>query len=232
MHLEPALLCALLGVVVSPSLARLVADPPLWEPSEDRGITLRGRRLWLVTAPLAAVLFGLAGWRIGAEWALVPVLVAFAGLLVVSLVDLTVYRIPDRVLFPVFVFVAVCLVLLQLDAAEPFSLVWIFGCAALAFAFLALPGLVLPGKGMGFGDVKLAALLGLLLGWQGWSSVQPLDAVRLTITGLLLGCVLGVVGGLPFALRRGGWRSHFPFGPALALAAVVGVLWGEEILAR
>jgi leader peptidase (prepilin peptidase)/N-methyltransferase len=231
MHLGPALACALLGLVVSPPLARLVADPPLWAPSDERGITLEGRRLQVVTAVLTAGLFGLAGLRLDSTWRLVPVLVCFAGLVVVSLVDVTLYRIPDKVLFPTYVLSAGAIVVLQLDFGEAFSLVWIFGCSALAFGFLALPGVLVPGRGMGFGDVKLAALLGLMLGWSGWHSVLPLDSVRLTITGLLVGCVLGVLGGLPLALRRG-WRTHFPFGPALALATVGGVLWGWELLGR
>jgi leader peptidase (prepilin peptidase)/N-methyltransferase len=231
MHLGPALLCALLGLAISPLLARVVADPPLWEPSDERGLTLEGRRLFVVTGLLTVVLFGLAGWRLDGGWRLVPVLVTFAGLVVVSLVDLTVYRIPDKVLFPTYGVTALAIVAIQLDLGEPFSLVWIFGCSLLAFVFMSLPGVLVPGKGMGFGDVKLSALLGLVLGWRGWASLQPIDSVRLTISGLLVGCVLGVLGGLPVALRRG-WRAHFPFGPALALAIVGGVLWGWELLGR
>jgi len=231
MHTAPALVCALLGLVISPLLARVVADPPLWEPSDERGIHLEGRGLQVVTALLTAVLFGLAGLRLDWGWRLVPVLVTFAGLVVMSLVDLIVYRIPDRVLLPTYALTAVAIVAIQLDIGEPFSLVWIIGCSAMAVAFMALPGILVPGKGMGFGDVKLAALLGLVLGWRGWASQQPIDAVRLTITGLLVGCLLGVLGGLPVALKRG-WRTHFPFGPALALATVGGVLWGWELLGR
>jgi leader peptidase (prepilin peptidase)/N-methyltransferase len=231
MHTAPALVCALLGLVISPLMTRLVADPPLWEPSDEQGVRLEGRVLQVVTAVLSASLLGLAGWRLGWGLSLAPVLVLFAGLVVMSLVDLTVYRIPDRVLAPTYALSAVLIVVAALDAGVADAILWAFGCSLLAFGFMCIPELAMPGKGMGFGDVKLAALMGLFLGWRGWTSIQALDAVRLTLVGLLLGCFLGVVGGLPTAIRKG-WRTHFPFGPALALATVVGVLWSTELLQR
>lgn len=227
-----AAVAALGGLVISPLLARLVADPPLWAPSDEVGLRLEGTTLHVVTALLTATLFGLAGGRIGWEGALAPILVLFAGLVVMSLVDLTVYRIPDKVLFPTYGVSLVLIVLVSIDADVVDAVLWGALCSAVAFAFMSIPNLIMPpGKGMGFGDVKLSALMGLFLGWKGWSSVQAVDAVRLTLVGLLLGCLLGVVGGLPLRLRRGR-DSHFPFGPALAAATVVGVLWSAELLAR
>jgi leader peptidase (prepilin peptidase)/N-methyltransferase len=231
MHLGPALACALLGLVVSPLLARLVADPPLWAPSDDEGITLEGRALSLVTAVLVAGTFAVAGWTIGTELELVAVLVLFAGLVVVSLVDLTIWRIPDRVLLPTYLVGLVLIVAVSLEGDEIDAVWWALGCSAGSYAFLRLPRLMLGSDAMGGGDIKLAALMGLYLGWRGFDPLQAVDAVRLTLVGLVAGAVLGIIFGLPTALRHG-WRTHFPFGPALALATAAGVLWPAWFLSR
>jgi len=231
MHTTLALVCALLGLAISPLLAKAVANPPLWEPSDDVGLRLEGRTRLVVTGLLTALLFGLAGGRLGWETVLAPVLVLFAGLVIMSLVDVTIYRIPDRVLFPTYLTGLVLIVAISIDDGLLESVWWGLGCSALCYVFLKLPRLVLGRAAMGGGDIKLAALMGLYLGWVGWSSGQPLDALRLTLVGLLLGAVLGILGGLPTAVRNG-LRTHYPFGPTLALATVVGVLWSGELLAR
>jgi leader peptidase (prepilin peptidase)/N-methyltransferase len=229
MHLGPALLCALLGLAVSPLLARVVADPPLWEPSDDEGITLEGRTLHLVTALFAAGLFGLTGARIGGELALAPLLVLMAGLVVMTLVDLTIWRIPDRVLLPTYLVGLVLIVVVAVDADTIDAVLWALGCSVGSYAFLKLPRLLLGHDAMGGGDIKMAALAGLYLGWVGYSPLQAIDAIRLSLFGLLLGMVAGVLFGLPSVLRHG-WRTHYPYAPALALATVVGVLWPDVLL--
>ncbi len=79
---------------------------------------------------------------------------------------------------------------------------------ALAFAY---PG------GMGFGDVKLAGLLGLFLGWLSWGSV-----VVATFGAFLLG---GIVGVALIAARRAGRKSAIPFGPFMVAGAFVAVFF-------
>jgi leader peptidase (prepilin peptidase)/N-methyltransferase len=69
--------------------------------------------------------------------------------------------------------------------------------------------------GMGGGDVKLAPLLGLYLGWLGWSSV----AIG-AFAGFLLG---GVVGVLLMTLRGAGRKTRVPFGPMMLAGAVLAV---------
>jgi len=78
---------------------------------------------------------------------------------------------------------------------------------------------VLSRGGMGGGDVKLAALMGAFLGW-------PTIAV-----GLMLAFLLGAAAGLLLlALRRGTRKTAIPFGPALAVGAVVALLAGTSLL--
>ena len=81
--------------------------------------------------------------------------------------------------------------------------------------------------GMGLGDVKLAGVLGLHLGWLGWSSVLFVGAVR--PFGFLLG---GLVGAVLLATRRVARRSRaLPFGPFMLTGALIAVFWGERIAA-
>lgn len=231
MHLVAALVCVVLGLAISPVSARLVADPPLWEPSDDEGVRLEGRLLLVVTAALTGLLLGLAGAHFGWSWSLPPVLVLFAALVVLSLVDLRVWRLPDRIVLPTWLVGLVGIVVASVAADEIDAVWWALGCSAGCYAFLKLPRLVLGRDAMGGGDIKLAALMGLFLGWQGYRPELAIESVRLTLLGLLLGSVLGVLGGLPSALRKG-WRTHFPFGPALAAATVIGVLGADRLLGR
>ena len=88
--------------------------------------------------------------------------------------------------------------------------------AAGAVAFTVACALAaLSPEALGFGDVKLLGLLGLLLGWFGWGVL--LAGVFL---GLLAGAVLSLV---LLAARRAGWRTALPFGPPLLTGAALAV---------
>jgi leader peptidase (prepilin peptidase) / N-methyltransferase len=73
--------------------------------------------------------------------------------------------------------------------------------------------------GMGFGDVKLLAAIG---GWLGWQAVFPT-----LLLGSIVGSIIGIVAML--VIRDVGWQAKIPFGPYLALGAVVHLIWGPEI---
>jgi leader peptidase (prepilin peptidase)/N-methyltransferase len=74
---------------------------------------------------------------------------------------------------------------------------------------------------MGLGDVKLAGLLGLYLGWLGWSSM-----LVGAFAGFLIG---GVIGVLLMATRRAGRKSRIPFGPAMLAGAFLAVFAAPAI---
>jgi leader peptidase (prepilin peptidase)/N-methyltransferase len=171
---------------------------------------------------LTGALFVAAAIRFGLDWALPAYLIFFAALVAITFIDLEHYIIPNRVLYPTMF---ICLPLLVLAAALQDQ--WgnleraLIGGAA-AWAFFLILHLVSP-RGMGFGDVRLSFLLGLLLGW--------LD-LRHVFLGVFFGFLLGsIVGVVLLALRRRGRKDHIPFGPFLAAGAVIAVLFGSSILA-
>jgi len=83
--------------------------------------------------------------------------------------------------------------------------------------------LVRGAEGMGYGDFKMNAAVGAFLGWK---------ALPLVI---LLSSLAGLMSGLAQMLAaRGGWDGKFKihFGPYIAIAGVVAMFWGDDILAR
>jgi leader peptidase (prepilin peptidase) / N-methyltransferase len=168
-----------------------------------------------------AVLFGLAGLRFGANWVLPAYLLFFAVLLAVALIDLEHYIVPNRIVFPTL-FASVPLLALAALLEDDWKafLTAVVG-SVLAFNGLLLINLINP-RGMGMGDVKLALVLGLYLGWLG------LGVVALGIfLGFLLGAVIGV---LLIAFRIRSRKDHVPFAPFLAAGSLLAVLVGSSIL--
>ncbi|HEX4869065.1 MAG TPA: A24 family peptidase [Acidimicrobiales bacterium] len=203
------------------------AAPMMWGPVPAQPWLLRTGvdrdglpRRWLWVELATAVILAALGARFGDSLAVVPVAVLGAALVAVSVIDLQLLRIPDRVTFPALALALplILLVSLRYDDGEAF-VAGLVG-AGTYFVALLVPHLVYP-RGMGFGDVKLALLMGLYLGWLGWTPVHPVgEPIQQVLYGLMLGCILGVVFGLASQIithRRG----EFPFGPALALACLI-----------
>ena len=157
-------------------------------------------------------------------WVVVVYFAVFSTLVAVSVVDLRLYRIPDRIVFPALGLTAVLMVVATLaivrplgDAREPleYALIGMLTYFGILFVF----HVVYP-KGMGFGDVKLALLMGLSMGWI--ASSGP-DAAYMTMIALFVGCIVGIVFGLAVRLARGRGGA-FPFGPALAVGTIYVIL--------
>jgi leader peptidase (prepilin peptidase)/N-methyltransferase len=75
---------------------------------------------------------------------------------------------------------------------------------------------------MGDGDVRLAPLLGMFLGWLNPGIVLP---------GLFFGFIAGAISGIVMmALNKAGRRTALPFGPFLALGTIVAIFYGQEFL--
>jgi leader peptidase (prepilin peptidase)/N-methyltransferase len=175
----------------------------------------------LLLSGLAAAGCGLAGLGVGAGAALPAYLWFGLAAGVLTVIDLEHQRLPNRIVYPTY---AAGLVLLALaaavDSAWPAYLRGLTAMALLYVLFLLL-ALVSPGA-LGFGDVKLAGLLGLYLGYLG--------AGRLAL-GLAAGVLLGAVAALALlAARRAGWRTQLAYGPALLAGSVLAVGVGQPLL--
>lgn len=169
-----------------------------------------------------AVLWLAAGVRFGQEWILLPYLFLFSVLLAQSVIDLELYILLDRITFPALA-VSVPLLLavsLTVDDARWAIVGAVIGSLGY-FAFLGLPALLYP-RGMGLGDVKLALLMGLYLGF-----ISPI----LLLFALVVACFMGIVAGGILYFARGGKSENFPFGPWLALGCVVVILFSSTFLA-
>jgi leader peptidase (prepilin peptidase)/N-methyltransferase len=153
--------------------------------------------------------------------AFVAALVALflAAMLAVALIDARWRIVPNRIVYPSLALGMAALVAGQLAGAPVDALRGLIGLASYAGPLLAV-ALIVP-RGMGMGDVKLAALIGLVLGALGLSYVAVAAGV---------GIVLGGVGALAaLAVMGYGRREHIPFGPFLAGGAAVAALAGPAI---
>jgi leader peptidase (prepilin peptidase)/N-methyltransferase len=168
-----------------------------------------------------AVTFGAVAARFGLDWALPGFLLFAWTLLVVAVIDARTRRIPNRLTYPLTPALAVLLVAAALLHGDPLLAVRALLGGVVAFAALLVLALISPG-GMGMGDVKLAAFIGLGLGYLGWGHL----AVGL-FGAFLLG---GVVALTLVGLRLRGRKDLIPFGPYLAVAAVLTVLAGQTLV--
>jgi leader peptidase (prepilin peptidase)/N-methyltransferase len=171
-----------------------------------------------VSAVATGVVFALLAIRLGAVPALAAYCSLLAGLVAVSIVDIRLGIVPRSILYPTLATMAVGLV-----AASAVDSHWralgeagIGGVAAFV-AFFAL-WWFFP-RGLGYGDVRLAGVMGAGLGWIGFGEIY---------VGFLAAFVAGTVVGLVVMASQGtGRKTRFAFGPALTLGAAFGVLWGS-----
>jgi prepilin signal peptidase PulO-like enzyme (type II secretory pathway) len=169
-----------------------------------------GRKPWQRFGPvvLAAVLFGLFAWRVGPHWVLLIRSLWVAVLVQVIFFDLEHRLVLDRVLLPS----AVAALLLSPVTPGLGLLPAVLTGLVTGLVFLAiaeLGSLAFRAEAMGYGDVKLSAFLGLILG------------PRPTFNAIVLGVILaGVVAVALLAFRVRGLRDSISYGPFLAAGAL------------
>ncbi len=199
--------------------------PLLWSFKVPDSRSLR------VLVPLfTAIALGTAGGVLGTTWDVVPVWALFVALVGVSTVDLFHYRIPNAIVFPALAVLLSLMTLISLLRDLPGTIGQAAAAAGLYGAIMFLL-FVFSGGSLGWGDVKLALPVGLVLGWVGAGYGESLLSVLLAF-GLasLLGAVMGI---LVWGIRKWGIEllpdpladpdnprpTVFPFAPSIALAA-------------
>ena len=136
-------------------------------------------------------------------------------------IDLKTQRLPREITYTGIILGAVALSIAAIVIAEP-ERIWMMVLGA-AIALVAMWLIyTLSRGGMGDGDVRLAPLLGMYLGWLNPGIVLP---------GLFFGFIAGaVVGVAMMAIDRAGRRTAVPFGPFLAVGTIVGIFVGQHFV--
>ncbi|MCK0116977.1 A24 family peptidase [Isoptericola sp. S6320L] len=174
------------------------------------------RPSWRPIAALAVVAVAWAVWLTGPGWATPAFVVAAVAGAALGVIDGRDQRLPDVILYP-----AMCACAAPLVAAAVVTGAWEnlaragLGAAALGIVYLGLS--MVNRRGLGRGDVKLAVLLGMLAGWQGWQAVLW--------TGVLPFLLGGLAAAFLLVTRRATRQSMLPFGPLVLVGAVVAMTW-------
>jgi leader peptidase (prepilin peptidase) / N-methyltransferase len=197
------------------ALTPIDAKPPYAELA-------RWPALRYVAAIATAVCAGLLAWRIGWHPALPAWLYLTVAGVVLAYVDIRVHLLPNPIVLPSYPIVLVLLTIGALATGEWGALLRALICGAALWALFAAAVLIYP-AGMGFGDVKLAGLLGLGAGWFGAANA---------VLGLVLAFCLGGLVSLGLVIaRRAGRKSAVPFGPFLLVGFLLAALSGPDLIA-
>ncbi|MBC8275289.1 MAG: prepilin peptidase [Chloroflexi bacterium] len=199
----------------------------LWLKGRCRhcGVTIPRRLLWveLGTAILLAFLY----WHYGPSWELALVALYCCLFIVLSLIDLKHNILPNKIVYPAVIFAIVIAALGSIFGFEPRAIagtgfrLWIVDAAiggGIGFVLLLLPALLYRG-GMGWGDIKLATLIGLVTGFP------------LVLIAMFLAIVSGgLIAAILLLLKLKSRKDAIPFGPFLSLAAMATLFWGSNLL--
>jgi leader peptidase (prepilin peptidase)/N-methyltransferase len=174
------------------------------------GATISPR--YLLVEIMTGALFGMALWRFGLEWPLLVAWASIAAMIAVAFIDYDHMIIPNRIVLP-----GALVGLGASVALDPLAW-WVYlvssvGAAAFIFALV----MIWPG-GMGPGDIKMALFMGAVLG-------------KGVIVGLLVAFLSGtIVGVYLMVVMKRSRKTKIPFGPFLALGAVLAMFFGQAII--
>lgn len=171
--------------------------------------------------PLAELACGLLSafiaWHFGFGWQAAAMLVLTWGLLSMSLIDADHQLLPDAIVLPLL-WLGLIVNAFGLFTSLTDALWGAVAGYLVLWCVFWLFKLVTGKEGMGYGDFKLLAMLGAWGGWQ----ILPLTILLSSIVGAVLGLIL-------LRLRNVETSTPIPFGPYLALAGWIALLWGDQI---
>ncbi len=177
------------------------------------GISLRYPIIELVTGLLSVVI----AWHFGFSWQTAAALPLTWALIALSMIDYDHKLLPDNIVLP-FVWLGLVINLQGVFTDIPSAVIGAVAGYMSLWSIFQLFRLITGKEGMGYGDFKLLAMLGAWLGWQYLIQIVLLSSLVGAIVGISLVMVLGRDRTIPI-----------PFGPYLATAGLISLLWGKEI---
>ncbi len=171
-------------------------------------------------ALVTGALWAAVAHRFGPHLLVTPFLVFLALAVAVSVTDLSHRLVPRTLLYGALALIVPLLVVVSAvdhtwsDLAR--AAIW----GAVAFAVFFLIWFLVP-RGMGFGDVRLAGVIGVTLGYLG-----PVHVYLAFLIGFVVGLLFGLV---LMVGSSAGRKTRIPFAPALCAGAIVAILWGGTL---
>ena len=173
-----------------------------------------------IVESIVALAFGAIVWHWGITWITALLLVFAVFSVVLAAIDLDVQRLPNPLVGALAIASAALLVVNAWATSDwPGLLRSVIAAAAVGLLYFV--AFVIYPKGLGFGDVKLAPVLGAILGAFGWGAV-----VVGTFAGFLWGGVVGIAAMIATRRTR---NVRIPFGPWMLAGAWTGILFGESV---
>src|SRR5210317_83958 len=178
-----------------------------------------------VVEMMTAVLATVCAWRFGFGWEALMAIVLTLTLVPVAMIDADTQLIPDAIVLPL-IWVGLAMSLFHpVDGADTLFITprdAIIGAMAgylSLWSVYQLFKLITGKEGMGYGDFKLLAALGAWLGWQ----MLPLIILLSSLVGAVIGLIM-------IGLKRHQSSQPMPFGPFIAIAGWIALMWGEKII--
>jgi leader peptidase (prepilin peptidase)/N-methyltransferase len=172
---------------------------------------------------MGGALFGGLAARMGYAWQLPAYLVFLSSLLALSCIDLELLILPKKVIYPSLALVTPLLVLASAVTDDWDRLLIGAICGAAWFVLFFFMNFASP-RILGFGDVRLAPLLGLALGWFGW---------RYAVLGFFAANLIGAVLGISLIVAQRMKREQpVPYGVFLSAGAALAIFAGPEVLSH
>lgn len=166
---------------------------------------------------LTGILTGFVAWHFGYSPQTFFALIFTWSLICLSMIDFDHHLLPDDITLPVMWLGLACNIFNMFASIHSSLIGAIVGYGILWIIFISFK--LITGKdGMGYGDFKLLAMLGAWLGWE----LLPLIILLSSMLGAVVGVTLIITG-------RQGRDKPIPFGPYLAIAGWIALVWGREI---